>query len=346
MNEKRLSIIIPIYNVELYVERCLRSIEAQDIPFSDYEVICINDGSPDNSREVVIKLKKEFENIVLLDQSNQGVSLARNRGLSVATGRYILFVDPDDYVDPNSFGLILENAEQSQTQILFLGFTTLFEDGKVKYKYFNERLTNKLYHGHEAYHLSRGDGSIDPDRTWGILFDMNFLKRNSLNYLPGVPYLEDGEFIARVLCLADRCQFYGNSFYQRTARPGSATNSKLFYTSKAVNGFFLAAKNLKEFQLNPSLNEAQVNFLNQPICKFTILVVDSLSQSFSISRLRDAVRRLKEIEVGRLDLQGLDKEFFRLGYIYNISIYLLVIHIVSVHLIISIRTQLMKTRRL
>ena len=77
----QLSIIIPMYNVAPYVERCIRSLEDQDIPRNEYELICINDGSPDNCREIVEQLQLEFSNIVLINQINQGVSVARNNGI-------------------------------------------------------------------------------------------------------------------------------------------------------------------------------------------------------------------------------------------------------------------------
>ena len=91
---KSLSIIIPIYNVAPYVERCIRSLEDQDIPKDDYEIICINDGSPDNCREIVEQLQQEFSNIILINQENQGVSMARNNGIDLSEGKYLLFVDP------------------------------------------------------------------------------------------------------------------------------------------------------------------------------------------------------------------------------------------------------------
>ena len=84
---KLLSVIIPIYKVEPYIERCLRSLLNQDLSKEDYEIICVNDGSPDNCREIVKRLQKEFENIILIDQENQGVSIARNKGADEEIGR-------------------------------------------------------------------------------------------------------------------------------------------------------------------------------------------------------------------------------------------------------------------
>ena len=82
----QLSIILPIYNVAPYVEKCIRSLEDQDIPKDTYEIICVNDGSPDNSQQIVEKLQQEFSNIILINQKNQGVSVARNVGIEKARG--------------------------------------------------------------------------------------------------------------------------------------------------------------------------------------------------------------------------------------------------------------------
>ena len=106
----KLSIIVPAYKVEAYIEKCIRSLEDQDLPKDEYEIIVINDGSPDRCREIVEELQKEFSNIILINQENQGVSMARNNGIANAQGKYIMPIDPDDYVLPNSFGSIIKRA--------------------------------------------------------------------------------------------------------------------------------------------------------------------------------------------------------------------------------------------
>ena len=93
---KRLSVVIPMYNVEPYVERCVRSLLQQDLPLDDYDIICVNDGSPDRSGEIVERLQKEYSNIILINQQNQGVSGARNRGIHEADSKYVLFSETDD----------------------------------------------------------------------------------------------------------------------------------------------------------------------------------------------------------------------------------------------------------
>jgi len=321
----KLSIILPMYNVAPYVERCIRSLEEQDIPKEEYEVICVNDGSPDNCREIVEGLQQEFSNIVLINQENQGVSMARNNGIDRAQGKYLLFIDPDDYVDSNSLARVLKTAKEYKAQVSFLGFTFLNEDGSIRKAVLNEVEQGQVYPGIKAYFVARGDGKTDPDRMVAVLYEREFININGLSYLPDVPYLEDGELIARIMCLAERCIFDGHSFYQRTTRPGSATNSKLFQSEKAGNGFIKAALNLKKFQQEQVISEEQKRFLNQPICKFTLLALKNCMTS--IRRFRKQKNLMNFEGIRKCELSGCNNYYFTEGLLYNLSPYLLFIHL-------------------
>ena len=314
---KQLSIIIPMYNVEPYVERCLRSLENQNIPKDDYEIICINDGSPDNSKEVVRMLQGEFGNITLLDQENMGVSVARNNGTDKAVGAYLLFIDPDDYVYPECFSQVLTMANSRKAQVSFLGYSILGENGELNKLVFNEENSGVTHTGIDAYYLSRGEAVADPDRMWAVLFERNFLCKHDLRYLQDVPYLEDGELIARILCLAERCIFDGRPFYKRTIRPGSATNSGLFHTEKALNGFLLAAVNLKQFQRKEKLTDGQQYFLNQPIAKFVLLAVNSTLNVPKFREYRNITKELANRALGRLKLKGVVRPYIYYAVAYN-----------------------------
>lgn len=315
----RLSIIVPMYKVAPYVKRCIISLLEQDVPKEDYEIICINDGSPDNCRRIIEDLQKEHCNIVLINQENQGVSRARNNGIDKANGKYLLFVDPDDYVDANCFTRILKTADEKQAQVSFLGFIFLNEEGNIRNVVLNDEYKDKVYLGIETYFIARGDGKTDPDRMVAVLFQSEFLKRNNLRYLPDVSYLEDGEFIVRILCLADRCIFDGYSFYQRTTRPGSATQSKLFNSEKATSGFLLAASNLKMFQREQNLTDKQREFINQPIVKFVLLAVNSSIGWRSFKKFSNTVKALKALTFNRIKLEGCNLEYRIYGKLYNLS---------------------------
>ncbi len=310
-----------MYNVEAYVDRCIRSLEGQDIPQDEYEIICINDGSPDNCRGVVEKLQKEYSNIILINQDNQGVSMARNAGIDIAVGKYLLFIDPDDYIISDALEKALRFADSNNAQVAFLGYTVLNQDGTVRRHYFNENIRNQLFTGPQAYFLSREDGCTDPDRMVAVLFRRDLLINNNLRYLPDVPFLEDGEFIARILCFAKRCVFWGRPFYQRTTRPGSATTSKLLSSEKALNGFFLAIINLKRFQREQNLTSLQYNFMNQSISKFLILIIDPARDPLVFMNIKNLKNKLIENGLNKLDLTGVDSEFAKLGSFYNKSVW-------------------------
>ncbi|MEQ8414405.1 MAG: glycosyltransferase [Imperialibacter sp.] len=320
----KLSIILPVYNVEAYLERCIRSLEDQDIPRSDYEVIVVNDGSPDNSKEEVERLQLEFPNIILINQENQGVSMARNAGIDRAGGEYVVFVDPDDYVATNSFAVILNAVDRHKPQIVFLGYRFLNVDESIRREILHQDKDGKVFRGIEAYSLSRGDGKTDPDRTWAILFDRAFINKFNIRYLANVPYLEDGEFLARALCLAEKCSFHSYPFYQRTTRPGSATNSNTFFSKKAIQGFVLAAANLIRFQ-KTGLTSSQKLFLNQPIAKFVLLGWQTCVSSHFFGNIKFLKAVSREHEFSPLDLRNCNRYYSKYGRIYNVSISLFLV---------------------
>ncbi len=323
---KRLSIIIPIYKVEDYVERCLSSLLNQDLDPDQFEIICVNDGSPDRSGDIVKNLKKSFSNIQIIEQENQGVSSARNNGIDIATGKYLLFIDPDDFVEPNSLQSVLNKADSLECQVSFLGFTVISESVKVVKRRLNDKHKDTIFGGPEAYYISRRNDRKDPDRMVAVLFRRDFFEHHKLRYLTGVPYLEDGEFIARILCFADICIFDGRPFYFRTIREGSATKSSLFYSERAINGFFKSATNLMNFKKNPELSQDKRDFLNQAICKFVIIFITSSARPFSLAKLQCAKERLCKVGLCKLDLKSIDLEYRILGRLYNFSVLALILY--------------------
>lgn len=116
---KVLSIIIPLYNSAKWLPKCLDSVLNQDVAEEDLEIICVNDGSPDDSEQIATRYQADHpSSIVVLSQDNQGPSGARNNGMKNATGKYLCFVDPDDYVEPNVFGGLLKKMEEQQLDML------------------------------------------------------------------------------------------------------------------------------------------------------------------------------------------------------------------------------------
>lgn len=319
----RLSIIIPMYNVAPFVERCIRSLEDQDIPKDEYELICINDGSPDNCGEIVEQLQQEFSNIVLIKQENQGVSMARNNAMAIAKGKYLLMIDPDDYVKPNILKDRLHQLISNNLDVGFTGYIILDESYTEQYRFDPYYKQNNVLTGIHFYRqYMKGKSEIrDPNRSWAIFLKNDFIKTNKLYYLQDVPYLEDGEFMARVYSLGDRVSFINDPFYLRTTRPGSATHSRLYYSDKAIKGFIKAARNLKEFQENQVLTASQKIFLNQPIVKFCLLAVIACSNVRTYHKVFWVRKALINKNLNNLELEDCSIFYTKYGSYFNKSIY-------------------------
>ncbi len=127
----KISIIIPIYNGAKYIERCVESIKNQTLSFDDFQIILINDGSLDNTEFVCKKLKEKYKNISYYYKANGGVSSARNMGISKAEGKYILFLDHDDYLDNNYIELLYNFAEKNNLNIVRSGYKIVNENEEI-----------------------------------------------------------------------------------------------------------------------------------------------------------------------------------------------------------------------
>ena len=122
------SFIVPVYNTEKYLNKCLDSILNQT--YKNFEVIIINDGSPDNSINIIKDYQARYNNIIVIDEENGGLSVARNNGIKAATGNYLIFVDSDDYVELD----LLENIEKEIEDVDVLRYQVIMEsdDGTKK----------------------------------------------------------------------------------------------------------------------------------------------------------------------------------------------------------------------
>ena len=124
----QLSIIVPVYNVEPYLRRCIDSILAQT--FTDFELILIDDGSPDKCGEIMEEYAAQDSRIITIHQENKGVSAARNAGLHIAQGTYVGFVDPDDWIDPGMYDGIIRAMEKNGAELGFCSWRDQFQDGR------------------------------------------------------------------------------------------------------------------------------------------------------------------------------------------------------------------------
>ena len=139
----KISIIVPVYNTEKYLEKCLNSLISQTL--EDIEILCINDGSTDNSIKILEQYANRDSRIKIINKKNAGVSAARNTGISQAKGEYLGFVDSDDYVDLNFYEKLYNTAKEYNASIAVAGIIRFNEFHKKYHLKLNETiLSNDL----------------------------------------------------------------------------------------------------------------------------------------------------------------------------------------------------------
>lgn len=312
----KLSFIVPMYNVGLYVERCLRSLVNQDIPPEDYEIICVNDGSPDNCLEIVSRLQLEIPNIVLINQPNQGVSTARNNAIAKAKGRFIMAIDPDDYIVRNSLKVPLLQLESQQLDVLYCGFDFLDVNHNSIWTTDYTELVDRVDTGTKGYFAVRGKEVRDPDRSWGVFFRLDLLRKYQIEYPKDVPFLEDAVFLGKVFSVAEKVGYSNLGLYIRTTRIGSATNSNLFISERSYFGFLNALKDLDDFnKSNITINKSLIDH----VCgKMAFLALTPDCQNFKLisyaKKLRGVNMYLKTI-----DSENLKYNYKRMLKFYRVS---------------------------
>ncbi|MFR6471121.1 MAG: glycosyltransferase family 2 protein, partial [Turicibacter sanguinis] len=172
------SIIVPIYNVENYLFRCLDSIVSQT--YQNIELICVNDGSTDNSQLIVDEYKCKFPNkIKSIIKANGGLGDARNRGLLEAAGDYVMFIDSDDWIEKNTIEIMIENAIKNQSDIVICGLRRITENNKVLSQ--EQCKLNKEYNSEEAL------VNLAP-AAWNKLYRRSLFIENNIMYPINVWY--------------------------------------------------------------------------------------------------------------------------------------------------------------
>jgi glycosyltransferase involved in cell wall biosynthesis len=275
MNKLFFSIIIPVYNVAGYINRCLDSIYCQDFCAKNFEIIIINDGSTDNSQKVIEDyIDKSINNIKLINQDNKGVSSARNEGIKKALGEYIIFIDPDDSIFKNSLKETYNYLIDKKSQILILNSYETKKNTTVILKEIfpvPKSLIDCNLKGidiHNCYYR----GSV-----WGVIYSNEFIKNNNIHFNENLKNGEDALFFSICLIYAESVSYSNIDFYLLHSRSGSASNS---WSKERLLSFALG------------LNEISLTINQQRISKEQSSILYSLAFRF-ISHLYYRLFQLK-----------------------------------------------------
>ena len=220
---KLLSIILPIYKVEKYIRDCILSIFRQGLSDSDFEIVLVNDGSPDNSIGIMSDIISAHDNIIVVNQENQGVSIARNNGFLRSCGKYVLFMDPDDMLVDNALSILLPKAIQSSVDLLVADYQR-FDDGNdySSLIHVEQNFKYKLMYGEDAFL----DVMLpqEPWYIWRMLINRDFLVNNQIDFKPF--WYEDSLFCHECFLKSKSClRAYGFQLYVYRLRKNSFTTS-------------------------------------------------------------------------------------------------------------------------
>lgn len=200
-----LSIIVPVYNVEKYIRPCIESIFNQGLDEDCFEVIIINDGTKDRSMEMIADIISQYNNITVVNQENQGLSVVRNNGIALAKGEYILMPDSDDLLIENSVPSILEAALSTKADLVVADFLNMTdEETELLKTHPPQQRTIFEYKEKTGEQLFLED--LDPYYcyVWCTLFRREFLIKNDLKFVPGI-YIQDVPFTHECYLKANNC---------------------------------------------------------------------------------------------------------------------------------------------
>ncbi len=217
----KLSIIVPIYNVDTYLRKCVDSLLNQDI--DNYEIILVDDGSPDACPQICDEYVAAHANIRVVHRENGGLSAARNSGIEVAKGEYIMFVDSDDYIEPNVLKGLLDQVDRDNLDVLRYRLQYV----NPQYEVFNPYKSDP-FKGNDYSEMPTDGVSFLNSRMSTACYAWAFvIKRELLDgciFTPGI-YFEDTDWTPRMLCKAKRVASTNTVVYNYLMREGSITNA-------------------------------------------------------------------------------------------------------------------------
>ena len=210
------SFIVPVYNTEKYLKKCLDSLVNQT--YKDFEIIVVNDGSTDKSSNIISKYQKKYKNIIVIDKENEGLSMARNRGVQKSSGKYIIFVDSDDYVSNK----LLEEVDKKIDDSDILRFQIATEDEEyTKINEYHEEGFESMC-GYDAFKYLSSYHFVEP--AWCYVIRKNYYIENKFSFKKGV-YHEDFGLIPYVIYKARKVKSIDFIGYYYIQRNGSIMNN-------------------------------------------------------------------------------------------------------------------------
>lgn len=308
----KISVIIPVFNVENYATQCLESILNQT--FEDIEIICINDGSTDSSKKILEKYMSTDKRISVLNKTNGGYGAACNAGIRLAKGEYISIIEPDDFIKQNMYEDLYDIAVSKNADVVKSAF---YEYRDME----NSEANIKKINWSEQYNMPEGEFKIEDcpqffyfhPSIWSCIYKRDFLKKHNITFVEakGAGWT-DNPFQVQTLCLAQKICYTDNAYYYyRLTNPTSSSNivniSNPFDRSDEVHTF-LKSKKIKNKNLFAHLYKRELSYIDTVLCGISSDLLD-----FACKKISEMILRMnKHIIYNNKHINEYEKSFYEL----------------------------------
>lgn len=283
MKEELVSVVVPIYKVEQFIEKCIKSIINQT--YKSIEIILVDDGSPDNCGKICDEYATKDERIKVIHKENGGLSDARNAGINIANGTYITFIDSDDYVDEKFIEILLQIIKRSNAKISMCGIKKVYNNGRESEDI--EIPDEKILTGKEMI-LRLGDYPISNIVAWNKLYNINLFEK--IRYPKGK--IHEDEFTTyKLLYECKKVAITNEKLYYYMQNEGSITNQKF---NKSRLDIIQALEERSEFFKNKKEKDLYLSTLNKYL-EIIIYIYNIGKEDMQKNQLKDLQIRYKRI---------------------------------------------------
>ena len=292
--EIKLSVIVPLYNSAAWLPKCLDSLLSQDLDASEYEIICVDDGSPDHSKDLAASYAAAHPNVKVVSQSNQGTAGARNTGMRHSVGKYLCFVDPDDYVEKNVYGGLVKRMEEEQLDMLRFNYRIVDEQYREMEK---SEMENKFDYSSQLmsgmdFLAKRLDVSC---YVWAYIYRASLIKDNGIWCIQG-EYIDDTPWLPQVCMKAERLDLTDQSvyyYYQRSEGLVRATTPEAM--KKKTDGVHTLISTLQDQLKN--VTDTGVRQWYESIIAFCTMSLLSMVALSRYEEVKEVIKSLKSMNV-------------------------------------------------
>ena len=252
------SIVVPVYNVENFLEACIESLVRQD--YKNIEIILIDDGSSDLSGEICADFAGRFNNIIFISQVNAGQAVARNVGVNLESGRYLMFVDSDDTLASDAVGILIGYMQRFSPDFCCFGLSFVDSSGVVHKKFVNSEL--RVLCGKSIFHDALLDRGVLTSAC-SKMYSMDFLRDTRIVF-PDVRYNEDVYYSRALAFYAEKAILIPEVLYFANMREGSTSR----HFNPDVVGISARVVELERRLFSPAASATDVNYINAHFIKF------------------------------------------------------------------------------